>query len=415
MFTDRDGKYQLAALAESRFSIRWLANSCRFMLTEEAHHMFVGETGIPLQMRGGTLLALAPERDAIVLLHGIHSAGPRGNWNDTRGSRASLACGSLRAAGLWAVGLRLTAASSSLIARTRARGRRPPEAVQGLVALRSGPVATLYLVATPIGNLEDVTLRAIRVLGEVELLLAEDTRRTRVLLERHGIEARPRSLHAHNEAARCSEVLRVLGEGGDVALVSDAGTPLVSDPGERLVRAILEAGHAVVSVPGPSAVLAALGVSGLPVLPFAALGFPPRRAAARRAFLEAWGDRPETLVFFESPHRLAATLREAAQVLGDRPACVARELTKVHEEAARGRLSQLAERFAGGARGEVTVVVGGAVSAAPSEEDVDARIRVLVKQGLPAREVAARVAAATGVPRRRAYARALALREDADA
>lgn len=276
-------------------------------------------------------------------------------------------------------------------------------------------MATLYLVATPIGNLEDVTLRAIRVLGEVGLLLAEDTRRTRVLLERHGIAAKPRSLHAHNEAARCAEVLRALGEGRDVALVSDAGTPLVSDPGERLVAAVLEAGHCVVSVPGPSAVLAALSVSGLPVLPFAVLGFAPRRVGARRAFFEAWRERPETLVLFESPRRLAATLREAAEVLGERPACVARELTKVHEEAVRGTLPELAERFADGARGEITVVVGGAAARAPSQQDVDARVRELVAEGLPAREIAARVAAATGVPRRRAYARALALREDPDA
>ncbi len=276
-------------------------------------------------------------------------------------------------------------------------------------------MATLHLVATPIGNLEDVTLRAIRVLGEVELLLAEDTRRTRVLLERHGIDAKPRSLHAHNEASRCAEVLRVLGTGGDAALVSDAGTPLVSDPGERLVAAVLDAGHAVVSVPGPSAVLAALGVSGLPALPFAMLGFPPRRAAARRGFFESWRERPETLVFFESPRRLRATLSEAAQVLGDRPACVARELTKLHEEAVRGPLSELAERFADGAKGEVTVVVGGASPSAPSEEDVEARIRALVQEGLPAREIAARVASATGVPRRSAYARVLALRGETDA
>ena len=147
-------------------------------------------------------------------------------------------------------------------------------------------MGTLHLVATPIGNLEDVTLRALRVLGEAELVLAEDTRRTRKLLERYGVKARPLSLHAHNEAARVERTLGVLEGGGDVALVSDAGTPLVSDPGERLVAAVVEAGFAVSPVPGPSALLAALSVSGLPAAPFLFVGFPPRKAGARDGLLE---------------------------------------------------------------------------------------------------------------------------------
>jgi 16S rRNA (cytidine1402-2'-O)-methyltransferase len=221
-------------------------------------------------------------------------------------------------------------------------------------------MATLHLVATPIGNLEDVTLRALRVLREADLVLAEDTRRTRVLLDRHGIAARPRSLHAHNEAARTAEVLAALAAGRDVALVSDAGTPLVSDPGERLVAAVLAAGHGVVPVPGPSAVLAALTASGLPTARFAFLGFLPRRPGRRAARLASWRGRPETLVLFESPHRTASTLRALAETLGGgRRACVARELTKIHEELVRGTLAELAERFAGGARGEVTLVVEG--------------------------------------------------------
>lgn len=275
-------------------------------------------------------------------------------------------------------------------------------------------MATLYLVATPIGNLEDVSLRALRILGEAALVLAEDTRRTRVLLEKHAIDAKPRSLHAHNEAARSEEALRVLAHGADVALVSDAGTPLVSDPGERLVAAALEAGHAVVAVPGASAVLAALAVSGLPAVPFAMLGFPPRAAGARRAFLEAWRGRPETLVLFESPRRIGRTLAEALEILGDRPACLARELTKLHEEAVRDRLSVLAERFADGARGEVTLVVGGAPPQAVDAQDLEARIEGLVAAGLSARDVAAEVAAATGAPKREVYARAVAARERAD-
>lgn len=276
------------------------------------------------------------------------------------------------------------------------------------------PSGALYLVATPIGNLEDVTLRALRVLREAALVLAEDTRRTRILLERHAIAARPLSLHAHNEAARTAEVLAALAAGRDVALVSDAGTPLVSDPGERLVAAAIAAGHAVVPVPGPSAVLAALAASGLPAVPFAFLGFAPRRAGERAERFAAWCGRPETLVLFESPNRLAATLRALVDALGERPACVARELTKRHEEWARGTLSELAERFAAGARGEVTIVVGGAPAgeAAPAARaepvDLDARIAALAAAGRGAREIAVALARETDLPRRELYARASA-------
>jgi len=272
-------------------------------------------------------------------------------------------------------------------------------------------VGTLHLVATPIGNLEDVTLRALRILAESDLVLAEDTRRTRILLERHGIAARPRSLYAHNEAARSAEVLAVLAGPGTVALVSDAGTPLLSDPGERLVAAALEAEHDVVPVPGASAALAALTGSGLPALPCALLGFLPRRAGERRALLTRYRDRPETLVFFESPRRLGASLAVLAELLGDRRACVARELTKRHEEWGRGRLSELAERFASGVRGEVTVVVEGALEPAVDLEDVDARIRDLLAEGRSPRQVATDLADAVALPRRELYARAHALRE----
>jgi 16S rRNA (cytidine1402-2'-O)-methyltransferase len=267
-------------------------------------------------------------------------------------------------------------------------------------------MGTLYVVATPIGNLEDVTLRAIRVLGEAELLLAEDTRRTRVLLERHGIGARPRSLHAHNEAARAEEVLAVLAAGRRVALVSDAGTPLVSDPGGRLVARALAAGHAVVPVPGPSAALAALVASGLPAEAFSFVGFLPRKAGERAARLAALAARTETLILFESPRRLAATLRELARAFGERRACVARELTKLHEELARGTLSELAGRFAAGARGEVTLVVEGApaVVEAPAADLLRERVRALLAAGTSARDAAARLARETGAPRRALYA-----------
>jgi 16S rRNA (cytidine1402-2'-O)-methyltransferase len=225
---------------------------------------------------------------------------------------------------------------------------------------REAKMGTVHLVATPIGNLEDVTLRALRVLAEADLVFAEDTRRTRILLERHQIAARPVSLHAHNEASRLDRALRVLEGGGSVALVSDGGTPLISDPGERLVRAALGEGHRVESVPGASAVLAALVASGLPTQPFAFLGFLPRRVGRRRSLLESYRDRPETLVLFESPRRLAGTLEALEQILGPRRACVARELTKLHEELVRGELGELVERFREGARGEVSVVVEGA-------------------------------------------------------
>jgi len=278
------------------------------------------------------------------------------------------------------------------------------------------------IISTPIGNLEDITLRALGALGEADLLFAEDTRRTRVLLDRHGIAARPVSLHEHNEASRIARALAVLREEGVVALVSDAGTPLVSDPGARLVSAAIEDGHRVEALPGASAVLAALAVSGLCDGAFTFVGFLPRRAGLRRDRIESYRARPEALVFFESPRRLAATLAELQEHLGDRRACVARELTKLHEEVRRGTLGQLAEAFAEQVRGEVTLVVEGASAetaeapgAAPAEADaetVDQRVRELLAEGSRPREIAARLARETGVPRRHIYARALALREN---
>lgn len=278
-------------------------------------------------------------------------------------------------------------------------------------------MGTLYVVATPIGNLEDVTLRALRVLREADCVLAEDTRRTRILLERHAIPARPVSLHAHNEAARTAEVLSKLTGGASVALVSDAGTPLVSDPGERLVAAAAAAGHAVVPVPGPSAVLAALSVSGSPASAFTMLGFLPRRASARAALLCRFRTAPEPLVLFEAPGRVAATLAALRASLGDRPVCVARELTKLHEEIVRGPLSVLAQRFAAAPpRGEVTLVVAG-VSGADARDDasqddaaLDRLISERVAEGRSARDVAAELAGTGRMRKREAYARALRAR-----
>ena len=276
-------------------------------------------------------------------------------------------------------------------------------------------MGTLQVVATPIGNLEDVTLRALRVLGEADLVLAEDTRRTRTLLARHEIVAPLRSLHAHNEMSRIESALEVLAKDGSVALVSDAGTPLVSDPGERLLAAVVEAGHRVEAIPGPSAVLAALAVSGLRVQPFTFLGFLPRRKGPRAAVLDAFRDRSETLVLFESPRRVVRTLHELIDVLGDRRACVARELTKIHEEARRGLLSELADHYREAARGEFTLVVagveGGVNRDAIDDVEVDARIRSRLAAGARPKEIAAELAVATARPKRELYARALRARE----
>ena len=271
-------------------------------------------------------------------------------------------------------------------------------------------MGTLYVVATPIGNLEDITLRALGVLREAALVLAEDTRHTRVLLGRHGIAKRPLSLHAHNEAARTQQALAALAAGQAVALVSDAGTPLVSDPGGRLVARAIADGRRVVPVPGPSAVLAALVASGLPAEAFTFVGFLPRRAGERARRLAELGPRPETLVLFESPRRVGALLAELSAAFGERRACLARELTKLHEEVVRGTLGELAARFADGARGEVTLVVEGARPAAagrPVSDDLRVRVRALLADGLSARDLAAQLARETGAPRRVLYTLAL--------
>ncbi len=275
-------------------------------------------------------------------------------------------------------------------------------------------------MSTPIGNLEDVSLRALRVLREAQWVLAEDTRRTRTLLAHYAIEARLRSFHAHNEAARLDEALGWLAAGMDVALVTDAGTPAVSDPGERLVAAARAAGHEVVPVPGASAVLAARVGAGLPTRAFACVGFLPRSARERRALAERYRGRDETLVAFESPRRIAASLRDVAEVLGTRRACVARELTKLHEEWRHGSLHELAASVPGDLKGELTLVVAGADESERAALDADARgegldeaIREGLAAGASARDVAARVAAATRVPRREVYARVIALRDGA--
>jgi 16S rRNA (cytidine1402-2'-O)-methyltransferase len=262
----------------------------------------------------------------------------------------------------------------------------------------------LYLVATPIGNLEDITLRALRLLGQVDLIAAEDTRHTGRLLAHFEIDTPQISYHEHSRLTRLDTVLKAL-ETGDVALVSDAGTPGLSDPGYVLVQAAIDRGVLVVPVPGPSALTAALVASGLPTDAFVYVGFLPRRATGRRRLLAELDGERRTLVAFESPHRLAAALEDIMSVLGDRQIVVARELTKLHEEIWRGPVSQARERFAGVVRGEVTLVIAGA-SDAPSQWDQE-RVREgvarLMEQGRSHREAARQVAQASGWPRRAVY------------
>jgi len=269
----------------------------------------------------------------------------------------------------------------------------------------------LYLVATPIGNLGDVTLRALAVLRGVDRIFCEDTRITARLLARFGIGTPLGLYHDHNAEQVRPSVLAALRRGARIALVSDAGTPLVSDPGYKLVRAAIAENLPVTVTPGASALLAALILSGLPPDVFLFGGFLPPREAARRRVLDSWSRLAATLVFFESAARLAGCLADMADVLGNRPAAIARELTKLHEEMRRGRLVDLAAHYraAGPPRGEAVIVVGAPEPSTPDDAEVGERLRAaLAELGVSA--AAALVAAETGLPRSELYRRALALR-----
>ena len=267
---------------------------------------------------------------------------------------------------------------------------------------------TLYLVATPIGNLEDITLRALRVLGEVDLIACEDTRHTRKLLAHFEISKPTTSYHEHNERARTEELISKLESGMNIALVSDAGTPLVSDPGYPLVRQAIERDIKVIPIPGPVALVAALAVSGLPTGEFTFAGFLPSKKAARRARLRELADRTSTLIFYEAPHRIRETLADARLTFGNREAVVAREITKLHEEIIRGRLDDL-DLPVSAARGEIVLLIGPPLDdAKPLEAVVQLSVseevgRLIEEKGLDQKSALKQVARSRGISKSAAY------------
>ncbi len=274
----------------------------------------------------------------------------------------------------------------------------------------SKPSAGLYLVATPIGNMGDITFRAVEVLRAADVVACEDTRVSGKLMTRLGLHRPLLPYHEHNAAQAGPGLLARLRQGQVVALISDAGAPLVSDPGWRLVQDCRDQGIAVTAIPGPSAVITALQLSGLPADRFLFAGFLPPKSTARRQALRLVAQVPATLLFFESPNRLVESLADMAVVLGDRSAAVCRELTKLHEEIVPAVLSQLVERFtATPARGEIVVVVGPPVQDQDDGINIDDRLRQAVADGASVKDAAALVAAETGHPRREIYARALKL------
>lgn len=274
---------------------------------------------------------------------------------------------------------------------------------------------TLFLVATPIGNLADITHRALQVLRDADLIACEDTRHTRKLLQHYGIDTRTISYHEHNEQQRAAELIELLRQGSDVAIVSDAGTPAISDPGFRLVRAAVENEITIVPLPGPSALISALIAAGLPTDQFFFGGFLPARSSARRARFDELRSVPGTLIFYEAPHRLAASLRDAHEILGEREAVVARELTKLHEEIRRGRLSDLAEHYSTveQPRGEIVLLIDRTVlneADAVQSTSVAALVKQLETDGLDHRAALKKAARELGLSRAEAYRRLVAER-----
>lgn len=272
---------------------------------------------------------------------------------------------------------------------------------------------TLYIVATPIGNLEDMTFRAVRILQEVDLIAAEDTRHSRKLLSHFGISTTLTSYYDHNQSLKGERILATLRDGKQVALISDAGTPCISDPGYQLVRDALVEGIKVAPIPGACAAITALSVAGLPTDSFTFAGFPPNKEGKRRSFLAGLLNAHGTLVLYEAPHRLTETLTDIADILGDRQVVVTRELTKLYEECLRGTAREVREQAREGReRGEMVILI------APADENTQAlegpspeeQLRAALLKGHTVKETAALVAAATGLPRRELYAQALLLR-----
>jgi 16S rRNA (cytidine1402-2'-O)-methyltransferase len=267
----------------------------------------------------------------------------------------------------------------------------------------------LYIVATPIGNLEDITLRALRVLKEVDVVAAEDTRHTQILLSRHDIHTPLTSYHEHNEKTKAQELVTRLARGQNVALVSDAGTPAISDPGFRLVVQAIRAGVRIIPIPGASALTAVLSASGLPTDRFVFEGFLPAKKSQRREKLQTLRDETRTLIFYEAPHRLKEALDDIHELLGNREAVLAREVSKIHEEFLRGPVSELVRTLGGGEmRGEVTLIISGS-SGAPdvSEDRLKAEIRELKGKGLRVKEIAEVLGEKFGYPKKEIYRLAL--------
>jgi 16S rRNA (cytidine1402-2'-O)-methyltransferase len=270
----------------------------------------------------------------------------------------------------------------------------------------------LYLVATPIGNMRDVTLRALDVLGAADLVLAEDTRVTRRLLDAYDIKVKVRAYHDHNAERVRPEVLESLAEGGIVALVSDAGTPMVSDPGYKLARSVIDAGLEVIAIPGASAALTALCIAGLPTDCFTFAGFPPSKTQARETWLKRYAGVPGSLIVYEGASRIPASLVSMAKMFGPRQAAVCRELTKFYEEARRGNLDELAAHYAeaGAPKGEVVIVIGAAPPDVWDNPRIDAALGEAMAD-LRVKEAAARVAEVSGWAKRDVYARAVLLKD----
>ena len=270
-------------------------------------------------------------------------------------------------------------------------------------------VGTLYVVATPIGNLEDITLRALRVLKEVDVIAAEDTRHTQILLSHYGIRTPLTSYHEHNEKTKARQLMSRLERGEQIALVSDAGTPAISDPGYRLAVEAIRGGIPVIPIPGASALTAVLSAGGLPTDRFVFEGFLPPKKQERRARLRALSSETGTLVIYEAPHRLTETLNDLAEILGDRETVLAREVSKVHEEFLRGRLTEVAKQIAGREiKGELTLLIGGSRGQSEvSQEQIEEEIRKLKDDGLRVKEIAEILGEKYGYPKKEIYRLAL--------